>query len=515
MPQDIYCLDSEGQPLYVPPKRFGAERAPKLSECAPLFNLPYSLCGAGACLHSHHPSIVLVSLMFDRHFEATHLEMIKGVSGHGYYDTMKIPIINNTARECNLTDSLRLAIQNNPGCTAVIVRRHGMYVWGSSWEKAKAQAECLHYLFDVAVQMKKMGADPTKPAGYVPDTNDEPGLAHGFGEGLTEKDVIADGKKDRWAWMEGGKRAASGAGAGDGSGHGGASAGSKRRRPESEAGEEGAAKKHRAEGNGSAAAAADGFHGASNGALATDADIVGLEPALQEKPSLKSYRAVLLDIEGCMTPLSFVHDTLFPYAAKHMRAWLETNWGKPECQSMVRDLEADVPAGTDVASVDSAFGALKGLADRNAKVTSLKRVQGAVWRAGYASGELKGDLFADVVPFLQRAAEAGVKCYIYSSGSREAQRLLFEHSKQGDIRGLLAGYFDTTTGPKVSSASYKSISLSVGAASPSEVLFFTDAAKEAVAATQAGMHVVLTDRPGNVGLPKSKFVTVSDFAGVA
>lgn len=36
--------------------------------------------------------------------------------------------------------------------------------------------------------------------------------------------------------------------------------------------------------------------------------------------------------------------------------------------------------------------------------------------------------------------------YIYSSGSREAQRLIFGNSNYGDLRKYLSGYFDTTTG---------------------------------------------------------------------
>ncbi|CAN0384303.1 unnamed protein product, partial [Hapterophycus canaliculatus] len=47
-----------------------------------------------------------------------------------------------------------------PRSNAVLVQRHGCYVWGPSWEKAKTQSECLHYLLEAAVKMDAVGFDP-------------------------------------------------------------------------------------------------------------------------------------------------------------------------------------------------------------------------------------------------------------------------------------------------------------------------------------------------------------------
>lgn len=38
------------------------------------------------------------------------MEMIKGIQGHGYYDELVVPIIENTAYENELTDSLTKAV---------------------------------------------------------------------------------------------------------------------------------------------------------------------------------------------------------------------------------------------------------------------------------------------------------------------------------------------------------------------------------------------------------------------
>ena len=92
--------------------------------------------------------------------------MIKGINGYGYFDELAIPIIENTAWEYELADSLGEAIAMNPKACAILVRRHGMYVWGDTWEQAKRHGECLHYLFEVAIQMRQLGMDfnsPPKP----------------------------------------------------------------------------------------------------------------------------------------------------------------------------------------------------------------------------------------------------------------------------------------------------------------------------------------------------------------
>lgn len=273
-----------------------------------------------------------------------------------------------------------------------------------------------------------------------------------------------------------------------------------------------------------------GFHGtAGAGAMRVDAAALASVPAASSLPSLPHYSSVVLDIEGCTTAISFVSDILFPYASQHAHAWLSAHWGEGECTAdvgeLVKQSEADVAVGVEGAAgvplgrwvVDACVGGVPqdeaaraqaavlanvawqmGL---NRKTGGLKQLQGHIWRDGYSTGALKGHVYEDTVPALAGWGRAGKKVYIYSSGSREAQRLLFKHSVGGDVRGLLCGYFDTTSGPKVEAASYTSIAATLGVDTAGEVLFVTDALAEAVAAAHAGMRVVLTDRPGNAPLP--------------
>lgn len=51
--------------------------------------------------------------------------MLQGIEGHGFYGNCVVPIIENTARECELTDRMRQAIKDYPHANAVLVRRHG------------------------------------------------------------------------------------------------------------------------------------------------------------------------------------------------------------------------------------------------------------------------------------------------------------------------------------------------------------------------------------------------------
>ncbi|KAI9227391.1 MAG: putative methylthioribulose-1-phosphate dehydratase [Piptocephalis tieghemiana] len=165
--EDLFILpDSEDpkvQPIYSPPQPL------RPSQCTPLFFNAYRLRGAGACIHTHSQAAVMATLLWPSSaFECTHLEMIKGIrdevkgSNLRYDDRLVVPIIENTCHEADLQESMEVAMQAHPGTCAILVRRHGVYVWGRTWEEAKTMCECYDYLFDLAVKMKMAGLDPGK-----------------------------------------------------------------------------------------------------------------------------------------------------------------------------------------------------------------------------------------------------------------------------------------------------------------------------------------------------------------
>lgn len=83
---------------------------------------------------------------------------------YGFFDTVHIPVIENTAHEEDLKGALEEAMEKWPEACAVLVRRHGVYVWGKDVAQAKTQAESLDYLFQLAVEMYKMGLPWVKRA---------------------------------------------------------------------------------------------------------------------------------------------------------------------------------------------------------------------------------------------------------------------------------------------------------------------------------------------------------------
>ncbi|KAJ2133313.1 Methylthioribulose-1-phosphate dehydratase [Coemansia sp. RSA 1807] len=136
------------------------------SACTPLFYNAYTMRNARACIHTHSQNAVLVTMLYKNEFTISHQEMIKGIrrgqSGTNlqFFDTLCVPIVENTANEEDLTGRMAEAMEMYPEACAVLVRRHGVYVWGESWEKAKTMAECYDYLFELAVRMKQLGIDP-------------------------------------------------------------------------------------------------------------------------------------------------------------------------------------------------------------------------------------------------------------------------------------------------------------------------------------------------------------------
>lgn len=151
-PEQMFTLALDGTVLARPD-----DPALRPSECSSLFLKAINIRDAGAVIHSHSLHAVLATLLFEAEFAVSHLEMIKGIEGFGYHDRLVVPIIDNTARECDLADALEEAILAYPRTHAVLVRRHGVYVWGRDWVRAKTHAECYDYLFRAAVEMRRLG----------------------------------------------------------------------------------------------------------------------------------------------------------------------------------------------------------------------------------------------------------------------------------------------------------------------------------------------------------------------
>ncbi|OEL32497.1 putative bifunctional methylthioribulose-1-phosphate dehydratase/enolase-phosphatase E1 [Dichanthelium oligosanthes] len=402
--EDMYVFSADGKVLSAPVAKPWPNKPPKCTDCAPLF------------------------------MKMTHMEMLKAIKGHGYRDELVIPIIENTPYEYELTDSLSEAIAAYPKATAVLVRNHGIFVWGDSWISAKTQAESYHYLLDAAIKLYQLGIDWTTPE-----------------------------------------------------------------------------------------------HGPINRSKRSCSILNTGIP--NERHAAEPLKCVLLDIEGTTTPISFVTDVMFPYARDNVRKHLTSTFYSEETKEDIKllciQIEDDlrngilgaVPVPPDEAGkyevINSMVSNVESMIKADRKVTSLKQLQGHIWRIGFERKEIQGVVFEDVPEALKNWHSSNIKVYIYSSGSREAQRLLFGNTMYGDLRPFLCGYFDTTIGNKRESRSYFEISQSLGVDNPSQILFITDVFQEAIAAKNAGFDVVISVRPGNAPLPENHgFRTIKSFSEV-
>lgn len=215
--------------------------------------------------------------------------------------------------------------------------------------------------------------------------------------------------------------------------------------------------------------------------------------------------AIVLDIEGTTTPIAFVHDVLFPYARAHLREYFELHAKADSIRQAVyllveehrRDvtLNANPPEWREGAA-ESVIGYVEWLMDRDRKSPGLKLLQGQIWKEGYRSGTLKGQVFSDVPAAFERWRRGGIVIAIYSSGSVLAQQLLFGTTAEGDFVPFVSEFFDTAIGAKTSIDSYRAIAHALGC-SPGEILFVSDAPAELEAARAAGCQVLLCVRPGN------------------
>ncbi len=221
-------------------------------------------------------------------------------------------------------------------------------------------------------------------------------------------------------------------------------------------------------------------------------------------------RGILLDIEGTTTPLDFVYQVLFPYARAHVKDFLGRH-------IMSQDVLADAasllvgsvedrrqglsPPTLEYTSHEARLNSLVAyvhwLMDQDRKSTPLKSLQGKIWEEGYRTGELRGQVFPDVRPAMERWRKQKRNIAIFSSGSVLAQKLLFANTTAGDLTKFIQAYFDTTTGPKTEPESYRLIA-EVLDRSPSEILFVSDVTAELDAARLAGAQTALCIRPGNL-----------------
>ncbi len=201
-------------------------------------------------------------------------------------------------------------------------------------------------------------------------------------------------------------------------------------------------------------------------------------------------KAVLTDIEGTTSSIEFVHKVLFPYAREAFPNFLASS-KDPEVLALIKKLwieEIGNPEGNSP-DIEQVSSLLQKWIDQDLKQPILKTLQGKVWKEGYASKAYFGHVYPEVASAFANWKNQNLHLAIYSSGSVEAQQLIFGHSEAGDLTTLIDSYFDTKVGAKREVLSYSSIATQLNF-KPSEIVFLSDIKEELDAARAAGMRTI-------------------------
>jgi enolase-phosphatase E1 len=208
-------------------------------------------------------------------------------------------------------------------------------------------------------------------------------------------------------------------------------------------------------------------------------------------------KVIITDIEGTTSSLSFVKNVLFPYSRKAIADFVRHHGDEPKVSQCLAEAQQ---LCAQKLQPDQLIEQLIRWIDEDKKITPLKSLQGMIWEAGYRRGDFQGHIYEDAVRQMRAWHEQGIRLFVFSSGSVQAQRLLFGHSTHGDLTGLFSGYFDTTIGNKREPEAYQRIIAQVDAA-PEEILFLSDIPQELDAASAVGMQTVQLAREGEASAP--------------
>lgn len=203
-------------------------------------------------------------------------------------------------------------------------------------------------------------------------------------------------------------------------------------------------------------------------------------------------KAIITDIEGTTTDIHFVHKVLFPYSRERMADFVKSNANEPNVAAVLQEITAGIGSQATQAQV---IDQLIQWIDNDVKMGSLKTLQGYIWQKGFEEGAFTGHIYPDAYENLVKWHQAGIKLYIYSSGSIQAQQLLFGYSDFGDLRYLFSDYFDTSIGGKKETSSYANILKSIRL-NANEVMFLSDVVAELDAARNNNIKTQLLNRDG-------------------
>lgn len=120
----------------------------------------YQVTNANCVLHSHMLDALLFADLFaDKNFATLkNLELLKGFKGVKTHEVeINIPVFENTQDIRLLAEEIKPAIQSQKNSYGLILKGHGIYIWGESVEEAKRHLEVFEYIFKYYINRKRLG----------------------------------------------------------------------------------------------------------------------------------------------------------------------------------------------------------------------------------------------------------------------------------------------------------------------------------------------------------------------
>jgi len=132
-------------------------RGRKPSDEAAVHLQAYRSTSAGCVLHSHFLEALLFADLFPGRasVEVSGLELLKGFRGVKTHEaSVSIPCFENTQDMDDLSVRIGAALKGKDGVHGILLRRHGLYVWGRDVAEAKRHLEVFEYLFKYHLRSK-------------------------------------------------------------------------------------------------------------------------------------------------------------------------------------------------------------------------------------------------------------------------------------------------------------------------------------------------------------------------
>lgn len=142
-PDDFLLVDQNGKPVLETDLRPSAETL--------LHTHIYNLTNAACVLHIHTTDNNVITNVYDQEVVLCNQEIIKALNIWEEGASIRIPIIENHAHIPTLGEEFRKHIHEDAG--AVLIRNHGITVWGKDGFDTKKRLEAYEFLFQFHIKL--------------------------------------------------------------------------------------------------------------------------------------------------------------------------------------------------------------------------------------------------------------------------------------------------------------------------------------------------------------------------